>query len=65
MNRRELLKRVGVVAGATVAQAAEQNPSSATRLSSKCKIVVTGGHPGDPEYGCAAPSPGSPPWGMR
>jgi len=52
MNRRELLKRVGVVAGAKVAQAAEQNPSSATRLSSKCKIVVTGGHPGDPEYGC-------------
>lgn len=52
MNRRELLKGVGLVAGATVAQAAGQNPSSAAQPSSKCKIVVTGGHPGDPEYGC-------------
>jgi LmbE family N-acetylglucosaminyl deacetylase len=52
MNRRELLKGVGVVVGATVAQAAQQNPTSAAQPSSKCKIVVTGGHPGDPEYGC-------------
>jgi LmbE family N-acetylglucosaminyl deacetylase len=52
MNRRELLKGVGVVAGATVVQAADQNSSGARPPSSKCKIVVTGGHPGDPEYGC-------------
>jgi LmbE family N-acetylglucosaminyl deacetylase len=52
MNRRELLKGVSVVAGATVAQAAGQNSSGAAQSSSKCKIVVTGGHPGDPEYGC-------------
>ena len=35
--------------GAAAARAPGQNFAGAP---SKCKIVVTGGHPGDPEYGC-------------
>ncbi len=48
MNRRELLKGSGVVAalGMTNLMAQSSEPSR------KFKIVVTGGHPGDPEYGC-------------
>ena len=52
MNRRDILKGVGVVAGATAAGVAIQNSSSTVQPASKYKIVVTGGHPGDPEYGC-------------
>jgi N-acetylglucosamine malate deacetylase 1 len=44
MNRRELL---GSVASLPVAIAADEAPSSRKR-----KVIVTGGHPGDPEYGC-------------
>ncbi len=51
MNRREMLRTAGVLAGSAVAKAAAQN-SSATTQSRKLKIVFTGGHPGDPEYGC-------------
>lgn len=42
MNRREVLKGAGLLAGAAATQAAAH----------KLKIVVAGGHPGDPEYGC-------------
>jgi N-acetylglucosamine malate deacetylase 1 len=52
MNRREMLKSGGLVAGAMVVKAASQNSSGAVQVLRKCKIVVTGGHPGDPEYGC-------------
>jgi LmbE family N-acetylglucosaminyl deacetylase len=50
MNRREML-RGSVVAGAMSVNALGQNGPGAV-AKSKCKIVVTGGHPGDPEYGC-------------
>src|SRR3954464_7899069 len=51
MNRREMLKRTGLVAGAaTVSAVGQQNSSPGG--THKCKIMVTGGHPGDPEYGC-------------
>ncbi len=52
MNRRELLKGSGVFAGVTAISAAAQNSSAAAETARKSKIVVTGGHPGDPEYGC-------------
>jgi N-acetylglucosamine malate deacetylase 1 len=53
MNRREMLKGSGVVAGAVAVKAVGQNSSEAApQPARKCKIVVTGGHPGDPEYGC-------------
>jgi len=31
---------------------ATQNSSGTTQAASKYKSLVTGGHPGDPEYGC-------------
>lgn len=52
MNRRDMLKGAGVVAGAAAVNAVAQNSSSVTPPIDKCKIVITGGHPGDPEYGC-------------
>jgi N-acetylglucosamine malate deacetylase 1 len=52
MNRREMLKGSGVAAGALAAKAVGQDSSGAGQASHRCKIVVTGGHPGDPEYGC-------------
>jgi N-acetylglucosamine malate deacetylase 1 len=56
LSRRRMLGRAGL-AGATIvagvplaAEAADrQAQSAATR---RLKVVVTGGHPGDPEYGC-------------
>jgi len=51
MNRRQILKS-SVLAAGIVAKAVGQNASSAVQPSRKLKIVVTGGHPGDPEYGC-------------
>lgn len=47
-----MMKGGGLVAGAIVVDAASQNSSGAVQASRKYKIVVTGGHPGDPEYGC-------------
>lgn len=47
MNRRELMTGAGVMAGAAALAGAQS-----TQGSAKSKIVVTGGHPGDPEYGC-------------
>lgn len=51
MNRRQMLKSTGLLAGTAVAQAVGQNAST-DPISRKAKIVVTGGHPGDPEYAC-------------
>ena len=58
ISRRELLHQTGVL-GTTVAvglpltQAIAQSKSEQPHeVKSKLKIVVTGGHPGDPEYGC-------------
>ncbi len=50
MNRRELLKGTGMIAGAVAANV--RAAGAVPHLSGKLKIMVTGGHPGDPEYGC-------------
>jgi LmbE family N-acetylglucosaminyl deacetylase len=45
MNRREILKALPLAAAATtnvLAQSPQKN----------LKVLITGGHPGDPEYGC-------------
>ena len=52
MDRRDMLRGAGVVAGAVAVNAVAQNSSSVTATIHKYKIVITGGHPGDPEYGC-------------
>jgi N-acetylglucosamine malate deacetylase 1 len=52
MNRRDMLRGAGVVAGAAAVNAVAQNSSNVTPTIHKCKIIITGGHPGDPEYGC-------------
>src|ERR1700688_3099888 len=50
MNRREMLKGTGMMAGAaTLTLMAQESSGTAER---KLKFVVVGGHPGDPEYGC-------------
>jgi LmbE family N-acetylglucosaminyl deacetylase len=42
-----------LAAGLPVATAADSKTEAQSRLSSqKLKVIVTGGHPGDPEYGC-------------
>src|ERR1700681_4520092 len=51
MNRRQMLRAAGLAAGTAVVHAVAQN-SPVTPPSRKYKIIVTGGHPGDPEYGC-------------
>jgi N-acetylglucosamine malate deacetylase 1 len=55
VTRREILMNAGKTAsglmlGLPAIDAATETPQTATRR--KLKIVVTGGHPGDPEYGC-------------
>src|ERR1700758_149451 len=52
MNRREMLRASGVVAGAAAMKAVAQNSPGLPQPARKNKIVITGGHPGDPEYGC-------------
>ena len=51
MNRRQMLKSTGLLAGAATAKVVAQN-SGTNQAAHKSKIVVTGGHPGDPEYAC-------------
>jgi LmbE family N-acetylglucosaminyl deacetylase len=51
MNRREMLMGAGMLAG-TVMSAEGWQASAAELPARKLKIVVSGGHPGDPEYGC-------------
>jgi LmbE family N-acetylglucosaminyl deacetylase len=48
MNRRQMLQGTGLMAAASAASVVGQDRSP----SRKSKVVVTGGHPGDPEYGC-------------
>lgn len=43
-----MLTGAGMVLGATALHAATQGPDPSRPL----RIVITGGHPGDPEYGC-------------
>jgi N-acetylglucosamine malate deacetylase 1 len=52
MNRRDLLKGVTVVGSASALGNATGPKPACPPAAQKCKIVVTGGHPGDPEYGC-------------
>lgn len=53
MNRRDALKMGGLVAGTRLANVVAQTSSTnKAQPDRKHKIVVTGGHPGDPEYGC-------------
>jgi LmbE family N-acetylglucosaminyl deacetylase len=57
LSRRELLSRTNSVAGAFVVGASREtsDASQADRQPTparKFKVIVTGGHPGDPEYGC-------------
>jgi len=47
INRRDLLGRIGS-AGGTLALGEPPADGPAPRL----RMIVTGGHPGDPEYGC-------------
>lgn len=49
MNRRELLKATGMTA---MTSAVGRSSAAAPEPTRKFKIIVTGGHPGDPEYGC-------------
>jgi LmbE family N-acetylglucosaminyl deacetylase len=46
LTRRDLLGRPGPLGGALALGALCEGPTR------KLKVVVTGGHPGDPEYGC-------------
>ncbi len=52
MNRREMLKGTGTFAGATAVKTMAQTSAAGMQPARKLKIVITGGHPGDPEYGC-------------
>src|SRR6266849_593427 len=58
ISRREMLGTAGFVgtslaAGLPMAAAtAESQNADRKSTGSKLKVVVTGGHPGDPEYGC-------------
>jgi LmbE family N-acetylglucosaminyl deacetylase len=49
ISRRGVLGGFGGVAGAVLAEASQDDPVGARR---QLKVVVAGGHPGDPEYGC-------------
>jgi N-acetylglucosamine malate deacetylase 1 len=57
LSRRELLSKTNSVAGAFVVGAspealASSQPDRQPKPVRKLKVIVTGGHPGDPEYGC-------------
>src|SRR4051812_42997709 len=52
MNRREMLKVSGFSLGTAALGSAAQTSRSDSQTTRKYKIVITGGHPGDPEYGC-------------
>jgi LmbE family N-acetylglucosaminyl deacetylase len=51
MNRREMLKVAGSLASTSALESLVQRPNG-PRAERQYRIVVTGGHPGDPEYGC-------------
>ena len=55
ISRREMLSKGGL-AGASLALGATANQEArgggAEAVKPRLKVIVTGGHPGDPEYGC-------------
>src|SRR4051794_15853391 len=58
ISRRNMLKKAGwlgtsLVVGLPMRATPAEEPSAKTPPGSRTlKVVVTGGHPGDPEYGC-------------
>jgi LmbE family N-acetylglucosaminyl deacetylase len=57
INRRDVLLGAarltpGLIAGAAAMKVEAETPSASAGPTRKLKIIVTGGHPGDPEYGC-------------
>ena len=54
ISRREMLSKAAFLGSAAMAATAAEPSPSGTSLptTDKLKVVVTGGHPGDPEYGC-------------
>jgi LmbE family N-acetylglucosaminyl deacetylase len=57
MNRREVLlggagMMSGLAAGSATLNVNAETSSGEALTAHKLKIIVTGGHPGDPEYGC-------------
>jgi LmbE family N-acetylglucosaminyl deacetylase len=54
ISRRNLIKRAGVAGGAFLAAVPPQISANEAPVhpARKLKVVVTGGHPGDPECGC-------------
>ena len=47
-TRRQLLLGSGMLAAGSLAESASAEPTETNRL----KVLVAGGHPGDPEAGC-------------
>jgi LmbE family N-acetylglucosaminyl deacetylase len=52
MNRRDLLKASAITAGTAAISSVASVSAKAAQPARKFRILVTGGHPGDPEYGC-------------
>jgi N-acetylglucosamine malate deacetylase 1 len=52
MNRREMLKNAGMIAGVSTVDIFSPGSAKGTEPVRKLKVIVCGGHPGDPEYGC-------------
>ncbi len=57
MNRRDVLRGAatltpGLLVGTLATNTEAKSPSASAGPTRKLKIIVTGGHPGDPEYGC-------------
>ena len=52
MNRRDMLIGASGLVPAMVAASAAISPLAEAKPERKLKIIVAGGHPGDPEYGC-------------
>ena len=53
ISRRDILSKATFLGSAALAATAAEPSPSGTSLSTRAKpkVVVTGGHPGDPEYG--------------
>src|SRR6185436_17465019 len=58
ISRREMLSKTGLLGttvsiGLPLTTTAAEGPTGTTPPTKpKLKVIVTGGHPGDPEYGC-------------
>ena len=52
VSRRKLVSRAGLLAASLAAGAAPTSRAGLAKEAGRRKIIVTGGHPGDPEYGC-------------